>query len=256
MRKLVAAGAMALGIATLPVTAAHAGSTWIVGIKASSTTTTAGHKVVFTGTVRPRGAAAGDKVLLQERFKSGKPWVTQRKARVGHGGRYTLSDRPSRNTRHAYRVVMPATNKHDRGVSATVKVDVYSWQYLDEQTWSNNDGMSQGTVSINAKSYKHSVYAAYSYRPTYREYNVDHECTKVRATFGISDDSTTSGQAAVDVLSDGTNVYSHTFDVGEKQHLTVAIARPLKLRLQSASTGASGTTGYGVFGSVQALCTQ
>ena len=83
MRKLVAAGAMALGIATLPATAAHAGSTWTVGVKASTTTVTAGHKVVFTGSVRPKAAATGDKVLLQEKFKPGKPWVTQRKARIG-----------------------------------------------------------------------------------------------------------------------------------------------------------------------------
>ena len=58
MRKLVAAGAMALGIAMLPLTAAHAGSTWIVTVKASDTAVNAGQKVTFTGTVKPHGAAA------------------------------------------------------------------------------------------------------------------------------------------------------------------------------------------------------
>jgi hypothetical protein len=256
MRTFVAVGAMALGIATLPVTAAHAGSPWIVGIKASSTTVTAGHKVVFTGTVRPKAAAAGDKVLLQERFKPGKPWVTQRKAKIGGKGKYTLWDRPSTNTRHAYRVVMPATKRHHRGVSATIKVTVYSWQYLSKMFWSNNYGMTQGTVDVNGTSYKHSVYSSYPYGTPYREYNLDHKCTKVRATFGISDDSTTGGQAAVDVLSDGTNVYAHTFDLGEKEQRTVAIATPLKLRLESTSTGAQGTRGYGAFASAQALCTR
>ncbi len=256
MRKLVAAGAMALGIATLPVTAAHAGSTWIVGIKASSTSVTAGHKVAFTGTVRPTAAAAGDTVLLQERFKPGKPWVTQRKAKVGGKGRYALWDRPNANTKHAYRVVMPATKRHHRGVSATIKVTVYAWQYLTEMSYSNNDDMTDGTVSINAKSYQHSVYADAAYYPVYREYNLDHRCTELRATFGISDDSTTGGQAAVDVLSDGTNVYSHTFDLGEKEQRTVAIAKPLKLRLESESTGGDSTDGYGAFASAQALCTR
>jgi len=98
MRKLVAAGAMALGIATLPVTAAHAGSTWIVGIKASATTVKAGHKVVFTGTVRPKAAAAGEKVLLQEKFKPGAEWETEKKAEISAGGKYSVADTPTVNT--------------------------------------------------------------------------------------------------------------------------------------------------------------
>jgi hypothetical protein len=54
---------------TLPVTVAHAASAWVVTIKASATTTDAGHKVTFTGKVRPIAAAAGKKVLL----RSGSP---------------------------------------------------------------------------------------------------------------------------------------------------------------------------------------
>jgi len=256
MRKLVAAGAMALGIAVLPVTSAHAAYPWIVGIRASSTAVTAGHKVVFTGTVRPKAAAAGDKVLLQEKFAPGKPWLTQRTAKVGGKGRYTLWDRPSVNTRHAYRVVMPGTKRHHRGVSPTVRVTVYAWQYLTKMPHSNQNDMTSGTVSINGKSYKHSVYAYHDYYSAYREYNLDHKCTQLRATFGISDSSTTGGQAAVGVLSDGSNVYSHTFDLGESQQRTVAIGKPLKLRLQSTSTGGSSTDGYGAFAEAQALCTR
>jgi hypothetical protein len=255
MRKLVAAGAMALGIATLPITAAHAGSTWIVGIKASATTVNAGHKVVFTGTVRPKAAAAGEKVLLQEKFKPGAEWETQKKAEISAGGRYSVADRPTLNTRHAYRVVMPATQKHAKGVSATIKVTVYAWQYLAEMEAVNSDAMVAGTVDINGTPYKHSVYSYYG--PTsHREYNLDHKCTKVRATFGISDDSTTGGQAAVDVLSDGSNVYAHTFDLGQKDEQTVALAKPLKLRLESESTGGVGTTGLGAFAAAQVLCTR
>src|SRR4051794_11467222 len=201
MRKLVAAGAMALGIASLPVTAAHAGSTWIVGIQASATQVNAGQKVLFTGTVRPKAAAAGEKVLLQEQFRSGAKWQTQKKAKLSGGGKYSVADRPMLNTRHAYRVVMPASQKHAKGVSATIKVTVYAWQYLADMGAVNGQGMTAGTVNINGTSYKHSVYTYYGSN-SYLEYNLDHKCTKLRATFGISDGSTTGGQAAVDVLSD------------------------------------------------------
>jgi hypothetical protein len=255
MRKLVAAGAMALGMATLPVTAAHAGSTWIVGIKASATTVNAGQKVVFTGTVRPKAAAAGEKVLLQEKFRPGANWKTQKGAKITAGGKYSVTDRPTLNTRHAYRIVMPATNKHGTGVSATITVKVYAWQYLTDMGAVNGQYMTAHTVNINGTPYKHSLSAYYG-ASSYLEYNLDHKCTKMRATFGISDASTTGGQAAVDVLSDGSNVYAHTFDLGQKEAKAVALAKPLKLRLESVSTGGDGTTGLGAFASAQVLCTR
>lgn len=255
MRKLVATGVMALGIATLPMAAAHAGSTWLVGIKARATTVTAGHKVVFTGTVHPRSAAQGQKIVLQEKFKPGKPWVTQRKAVVGRGGRYQVSDRPSTNTLHSYRVVMPRTTRHAKGISPTIEVTVYGWGYLADRPASNTSAMTTGTVDINGTSYDHSVYAAWD-TSQYREYNLDHQCIELRARFGISDGSTTGGQAEVDALSDGTNVYTNTFDLGESEQKTISLAAPLKLRLESQSTGGTGTVGYGAFASAQVLCTQ
>jgi NPCBM/NEW2 domain len=254
MRKLIATSTIAMGLATLPISAAHADSTWIVGIEASATTVNVGHKVTFTGTVRPRAAAAGEKVLLQERFKPGAEWKTQKAVKTSARGKYSVTDRPTLNTRHAYRVVMPATKKHAKGVSATVKLRVYAWQYLSDRQ-AVNGYMHVGTVNINGTSYKHSVYASYS-SSSYLEYNLDHRCIKARATFGISDGSTTGGQATVDVLSDGSNVYAHTFDVGQKEAKTVALAKPLKLRLESTSTGDAGTTGLGAFASAQVLCSQ
>lgn len=255
MRKLVAAGAMALGIATLPMAAAHAGSTWLVGIKASTTTVVAGHKVVFTGTVRPKAAAKGEQVVLQERFKPGKPWVTQKKATVGRGGKYQVADKPTATTRHSYRVVMPATAKHAKGVSRTVKVTVYGWTYLADLDPANNQWMTSGTVDINGNSYQKSVFAYFDTNQ-YREYNLDHRCIKLRTRFGISDDSSTGGQAEVDAISDGTNIYTKTFDLGQSEQKTLALAEPLKLRLEAHSTGGTGTFGYGAFAAAQVLCTR
>src|SRR5262249_37292188 len=142
MRKLIAAGALALGTAALPLTPAHAGSTWVVSVRASATTIDVKHQVTFTGTVRPTSKAAGEKVLLQEKSKPGKPWVTQKKATIGRSGKYQVSDKPTRNTQHAYRVVMPATDKHAKGVSKTVKVTVYAWTNLDTIEAVNDNGMS------------------------------------------------------------------------------------------------------------------
>jgi hypothetical protein len=258
MRKLVAAGAMALGIALLPVTAAHAGSTWIVGVKASATTINVGQKVVFTGKVRPAAAAAGDKVTLQEKFKPGAPWKKAATDKVNKHGKYELTDKASHNTLHSYRVVMPATNKHAKGVSKTVKVTVYDWTDLTDLTWVNPDGMDFGTVNINGKSYVDSV-VSYRERDTASiEFNLNHQCDKLRSTFGISDESTSSGQAEVGVLSDGTSVYDQSFDVGQSETKTVALdAKPLKLKLLATDLSTDdGVWGFGAFGTPQAHCTR
>jgi NPCBM/NEW2 domain len=256
MRKLVAISTIALGLAALPVTTAHASDTWIVSLKASSTTVNVDQKVTFTGTVKPRAAAAGDKVVLQERFRPGAKWQAQKKTEVNRKGTYSVSASPSQNTRHSYRVVMPATDKHAKGVSRTVKVTVYAWTDLTDLEAVNGSGMNFGPVDINGTTYDSSVYSSWSGTASI-EFNLDHQCDKLRSRFGISDDSTTGGQAEVGVLSDGISVYDNAFDVGQSEQKTVALDRPLKIKLLATDTStAPDTQGYGAFGNAQAHCTR
>jgi hypothetical protein len=257
MRKLVAVGAMALGLATLPVTAANAKATWLVTVKASHTTVNVGQKVTFTGTVKPRGKATGLKVVLQERFKPGAKWTDQSKDKINARGKYSLSDKPTKNTLHSYRVVMPAAGKHAKGVSKTIRIKVYDWVDLTSFAGVNNDGMEFHSVEINGKSYQDSV-TSYRYNVTASvEFNLNHQCNKLRSTFGISDDSTIGGQAEVGVLSDGTSVYDKTFDLGHSQEKTIALDSPLKIKLSAKDTNPdSGVNGYGTFADPLAHCTR
>lgn len=253
MRKLLAASVLTLGLVSLP-SAAHAGSTWLVSIKSASTQVVAGQKVVFTGTVHPKAAAAGGKVVLQEKSNPSKPWVDQTKATIGHDGTYRISDRPTTSFVHSYRVVMPAGSKHDKGTSPTLRVKVYGWDNLVDHQYVNADYMYYGPVDINGTEYRHSISADYNDSSSI-EYNLDHKCIKLRSTFGISDDSTTGGQAEVDLFSDGTNVYTHTFDLGQSQTQTVGLDAPLKIKLATHNTSTeSGVIGYGAFATPQVLC--
>jgi hypothetical protein len=257
MRKLVAASVLTLGLISLP-TAAHAGgSTWLVGIKASATTINVGQKVTFTGKVRPGSAAAGKKVTLQERFKPGAPWRDSAKAKINGKGKYSVFDQPNHNTTHSYRVVMAANSKHPKGVSKTVEVTVYDWVSLITLGSVNSNGMSFGSVDINGTSYDDSVASWRSGGSSSVEFNLDHQCDKLRSTFGISDGSTTGGQAEVGVLSDGTSVYDKIFDLGQSETKVVPLDRPLKIKLlaDDTSTG-TGVFGLGAFGSPEAHCTQ
>jgi hypothetical protein len=249
---------MALGIATLPLTAAHAGSTWIVGVKASATSVNVGQKIVLTGKVRPGAAAAGSSVTLQERFKPGAPWKKVGSDKVNKHGKYELTDKASHNTLHSYRVVMPATSKHAKGVSKTVKVTVYDWTSLQDLTSVNWDGLTFDTVNINGKTYDESV-TSYLERGTGSvEFNLNHRCDKLRSTFGVSDNSTIGGAAEVGVLADGTSVYDESFDVGQSETKTIALdTTPLKIKLLATNLSTDdGIWGYGAFGSPVAHCTQ
>jgi hypothetical protein len=258
MRKLVIATTLAISIAGLAGVPgpAQAGSSWLVSLEASNAKVVAGHRIVFTGTVRPKSAAAGDKVLLQEKFRPGKPWADQGRATIASDGTYRVTDRPSTNFLHSYRVVMAATPGHARGVSPTVKVKVYAWDNLINHADANDNGMTFGTIDINGTAYESSAYAYYGKTQSV-EFNVNHQCIRLRGRFGVSDDSTIDSQAEVDVQTDGTQIYSHTFDVGQSDKVTLALGTPLKLRLGAHDTStASGATGFGAFGSPQVLCTR
>lgn len=259
MRTFVIAGAMAgtvaLGLASLPLTAADAGSTWRVTLKASTSQTVAGKRLVLTGHVRPGRAAYRAEVTLQEKYKPGAHWKKKGLAFVHDDGSYRFVTRPKTAYTHAYRVVMPATRHHAKGVSPTVKVKVFAWTDLDTHQSVNERGMRDGAVDINGTAY-HSSLTAYWTDGSSIEFNVDHRCIKLRATFGISDDSTTGGQAEVSIQSDGTPLYSNTFDVGQSQTKSLTLGpAPLKLLLEAHSTSTTdGVVGYGAFGTPQVLC--
>lgn len=257
MRKLVAAGAMALGIATLPLTAAHASNPWTVTIKASATTVNVGQQVGFKGSVKPRGAAAGRKVVLQERFKPGARWQDQTTDTINSRGKYSLADTPTKNTLHSYRVVMKAAGMHSRGVSKVVKVAVFAWTSLVDVPSVNDANMGEGPTDINGRTFDNSVYSRIRGGTASIEFNLNHRCDRLRSTFGVTDDSTTDGQAEVGVLSDGSSVYDQVFDVGQSEKTAVPLATPLKVKLVATDTSTVvDTFGYGAFGNAQAHCTQ
>ncbi|HEX4470404.1 MAG TPA: hypothetical protein VH085_00440, partial [Nocardioides sp.] len=186
MRSFIIAGALALGLAALPVTAAEAGSTWRVTAKAGTHQVVVGKKVLISGHVRPGSAAAGTKLAVQEKFRPGVKWkTTPTTTKVTKSGAYRVKVKPTKAFTHQYRIVMPATAHHAKGVSPTVKIAVYAWSPLSSHPQNNNNDMGAVSVDINGKRYDNSVRQFGSSGSV--EYNVDHVCTQVRATFGLSD---------------------------------------------------------------------
>jgi hypothetical protein len=256
MRKLViAATAAALGTTGLGAVQApaDAGIGWQVTVKASSTQVKVGHRLVFTGKVGPRRAAAGHQVTLQEKFKPGRPWKTQHVATTDAKGHYRLVDRPTVNTDHKYRVLMPATPHHARGVSSVIDVKVYGWSKLVAHPYVNARSMlPTSSVNLNGTSYPKSVVATWTGAASV-EFNLNHKCTALRGTFGVSDNSQTGAQSTVTAQSDGTQIYTKTLSVGQTDVARILLDSPLKLKLTSQSVVA-GAYGFGALGTPEILC--
>ena len=255
MRKLVIVTALAVATAGLAAFAApaQAGVPWLVTVKADAQQVTVGHTVTFTGQVTPAGKAAGLKVILQE--KGPKGWVTQRADKLNARGRYHLTDKPTVNTSRRYRVVMPSTGAHAQGVSPKVKVDVFGWSKLFDHPWINSDDLTPvGSINMDGVTYKKSLDAQWT-GTTSLEFNVNHLCIALKGTFGIDDDSETGAQATISALSDGTQVYTHTFAVGQKAVKRIDLDSPLKLKFTAQSI-VPKVAGYGAVGTPQILCTR
>jgi len=242
-----------------PAQAAHR-PPWHVTVHAKRTTVTLGQKVVLTGHVNR--SAAGKLVILQERHKAGAKWKAQGNALVHRDGDYKVSDRPTVNNRRSYRVVLPATKRHKKGVSRRVVVDVFKWTSLTTLPAVNQvDFDDVASVSFNAVDYPSSLEAYVEHgdgAPTTQavEFNLDHQCTKFRGTFGLSDDSVSGGQADVTAAADGTQWFSQRFGVGESSPSSVTFATaPLKVRFTSSSVIADAD-GRGAVGKPEVYCSQ
>jgi hypothetical protein len=255
MRKLVIATALAVGAAGLAAVAApaQAGVPWLVTVKADATQVSVGQTVSFSGKVTPGARAAGLKVVLQERV--GKRWKGQDTDKLSARGRYHLSDKPTVNTSRQYRVVMPATGAHAKGISPNVKVEVYDWSKLIDHDSVNAEGIFPiSSLNMNGVSYPSSLTTNWT-DATSIEFNVNRLCIALKGTFGIDDRSETGAQATVSALADGTQVYTHTFAVGEKAVQRIALDSPLKLKF-TALSAVTGVHGFGAIGTPQILCTR
>ena len=141
-----------------PADAAHRPA-WHVTMKARSTTVTLGGKVVLTGRVNK--SAAGRLVILQQRPRAGTKWKKQGDALVHRDGHYRVSDRPTVNNRRMYRVVMPATKRHKKGVSESVVVHVFKWTALTSLPPVNVTYLGpELSVSMNGVAYPSSLEAS------------------------------------------------------------------------------------------------
>ncbi|MCW2794481.1 MAG: hypothetical protein JWO76_3579 [Nocardioides sp.] len=234
---VLTAGSGAAAEGHAPRQANKAGKPYTVTAKADRAELVLGQKVTIKGKVSP--AAAGKTVLLQQKIDD-NPWKDQKTATIKKSGRYQVSDKPTTMNARKYRVVKAASNKHRKGISKPIAVGVYQWHDVYDLQERASDSMYQArTVDINTVEFPKSL-VGYVYDndedPTgFIDYNLERQCTTLKATYGMSDDADTGSSAKIDVVGDGTQLYTGTFALLESQARTIDIRGVFRLAFQFQS---------------------
>jgi hypothetical protein len=245
-------GAAAAGHAPRP--AAHqAGKAYTVTAKADKTELVLGQRVNITGKVSP--AAAGKTVLLQEKIGD-KAWKDQRKGTIKKSGKYEVSDKPTSMNARKYRVVKAGTDTRRKGVSKAIAVSVFQWHDVYDLAVRANQNMYPAqTLDIDTVEFPKSLqgYGYYQTDPTgFIDYNIERKCTTLKATYGMSDDADTGSSAKIDVVGDGTELYTGTFSLLQSEARTLDIRGVFRLAFQFQSLTAENAVP--AVGSPEVLC--
>ena len=146
--------------------------------------------VRITGKVKPR--AAGQKVVLQQRKDGTARWVRTGTARIKASGRFVLTDDPSRAGTRFYRVLKPAADGVRAGTSRELRLDVWGWERLAWRSAGANSGVNVGySTSFGSVAYDASLVQRTAGTAGYVEYTLGKKCRSLRASYALTDDSTT-----------------------------------------------------------------
>lgn len=163
------------------------------------------------GRVTPK--AAGQKVVLQQRVGNKKRWVVTGNAKVKANGTYKLTDKPSTPGSRQYRVLKPGSNGLAKGFSKPVDVQVYRWERLVNRLPVATNVTSRG-VTIGTEYFGQSLATITPGSVATAEYTLGRKCTALRATYALTDESSTGSSGAITVTADGKQVATHSLAVG------------------------------------------
>ena len=208
--------------------------------------------VRITGRVRPR--AAGEKVFLQQRLNGSNKWTKSGKATIKPSGRFVLTDEPSRAGTRSYRVLKPASDGLRAATSREMQLDVWAWERLTWRTTGANAGVAVDVATtIGAVGYYDSLVLQTSGRAGYVEYTLGKKCRSLRATYALTDDSTTGAWGAVTVSVDGVAKVTHQLATGTVITDHVIDVRDA-FRIRFDLTGTATPAGRSAVGSPEVLC--
>lgn len=210
-----------------------------VAARIDKTEVVAGEDTVrITGRVRPK--AAGEKVILQQRLDGTKRWKKSGTATIKPTGRFVLKDDPSRPGVRFYRVLKPAAAGMKAGTSRELQLDVWGWQPLTWWAVGANTGVyTNASTQFGTAPYPYSLVLQTAGRPGYVEYTLGGKVRSLRASYALTDDSTTGASGWVTVSVDGTAVATHALVTGTiVKDYVIDVRNAFRVRFDLSATAA------------------
>jgi hypothetical protein len=240
--------AIAAVLTVVPANAARAATT-TVNSRISASTIDVGRSVHITGSVSP--AAPRQQVWLQQHY-SGR-WRNVKAATLNKRSAYDVAVRPAGAGTKEYRVVRLYT------AGPTVRVAVYKWHYLSDlnpvasYTW---DGYSTHPTSINGTLYVHSTYWYVSTGSFgYVQWNLRRQCTQLRGTVGLTDDSSSNASVDTDISVDGLPpLYEGVLPFGTSTTPSLNIRGALRMQVEGIGLNADSDSEILGLGNMQIRC--
>lgn len=192
----------------------------------------------------------GQIVRLQVKYPYTK-WKTKKGyTRLNKDGKFVFKDiADSRNDRE-YRVLKPGDSRRAAGVSPEVHVDVYYWQGIYD--FGAHENAKLDWFKINGEEGS-GVRVTTAGQPGFGEMPLARKCLELSGTFGLADSVSQAGSTgSVTASTDGTQVYTRAFGLGETEVKTFNVKDVFTFRLDFAQV--SGTPAGAAMNNILGLC--
>jgi hypothetical protein len=234
-----------------PPTTAPASTTFRVVAHTSTHFIRIHHSATITGSVAP--ARAGQKVFLQQEDLAGS-WHTIDATKLNAASEYSFTVTPIASGVKYYRVLKLRAGTIGRATSPVKRLNATRWFDLDTLQFSQFDGFTLNTVTINGTQFSESIYATLLVRGDSATAVADlqRRCTAVKGTLGLADSSDPSSSAQITLGTDRTIQLDPTFAPGESQTFRLHVTGVSHLEVQVDNL--ADKTAYPALGNPEALC--
>lgn len=185
---------------------------WSVGLRLDRAAVDVGYSVAMRGRVSP--AARGTLVLIQKRQQGTSVWKTDARLRTRPNGEWRHEDRPTTPGTRFYRAVVPATDGHRRGSSATRGLEIYRPRPLSGLPVIQQEATGFGVVTIGGVTYEDAVVGVAGATSGVVWWRTD-DCRRIRFSMGNGAGSG-DALAKTDALRDGQYYYRETHASGSR----------------------------------------
>lgn len=248
-RPMIALLGLAVGVGVAlggPVDAAHARSDerpaapYSATLAISRSESMVDQAVKLSGQVKP--VARGTVVKLQKKLEGKTTWTDEKTLTTNAAGKFSYTDKPTTAGKRQYRVVVPATAKHAKGISKPVALLLYRWLDLTTaKVRSSSATYALSTVAINGVDYSRGLVGSTGSNGGMIDWNFDRRCTSLKARFGNGDASDDTATATVELDVDGDPVYNRTFGLTESQYQVIDVTGAFRVAFQWTSSNSAGT---------------